>query len=78
MNKINPWLEERIPIAEPRGSTLRYIVEVEPGTREAVVRQLGPISNLSIISQPANNYITIYGPSAVLPHVEEQLRGHRW
>ncbi|MBA7691004.1 hypothetical protein ES703_99542 [subsurface metagenome] len=70
MNKINPWLEERIPIAEPRGSTLRYIVEVEPGTREAVVRQLGPIPDLNVISRPANNYIVIYGPSVVLPHVE--------
>ena len=70
MPKINPWLAERIPIAEPRGSPLRYIVEVEPGTREAVLKQFGQILNLGIISQPANNYIVVYGPSVVLPHIE--------
>ena len=70
MPKMNPWLEERIPIAEARGSTLRYIVEVEPGTREAAIRQLGQIPSLGIISRPADNYVVVHGPSAVLPHVE--------
>jgi len=70
MDKLNPWLLERIPIAEPKASPLRYIVEVEPGTREAVLRQLSPIPNLGIISQPADNYVAIHGPSAILPHVE--------
>ena len=70
MPKLNPWLEERIPIAEPKASPLRYIIEVEPGTREAAMRQLSPILNLGIISQPANNYIVISGPSTILPHVE--------
>jgi len=70
MPKINPWLEERIPVAESRGSTLRYIVEVQPGTRETVIKQLGQITNLTVLTRPAHNYIVVFGPSVVLPHVE--------
>lgn len=70
MTKLNPWLEKKIPEAERRGSPLRYIIEVAPNTREAVKAQLKPLPKLSIISQPADRFITIEAPPEILTRVE--------
>lgn len=74
--KINPWLKEKLPEAEPRGSNLSYIIEVEPNTQVEVrsqITSLMKIAGLPAISftgQPADRFLTIVAPSAALSYIE--------
>ena len=74
--KINPWLKEKLPEAEPRGSNLNYIIEVVPGAQEqvkeqiAVIMKIANLPQVNIIGQPADRFITITAPSAALSFIE--------
>jgi len=76
MTKINPWLEKKIPEAEPRGSSLSYIIEVDPGTQGQMKEQISAVIKIAglpqvnFISEPADRFITISAPSLVLPYIE--------
>ncbi|MFH1485257.1 MAG: hypothetical protein ABIH46_04225, partial [Chloroflexota bacterium] len=65
-NKLNPWMKQRIEAAEKQGSPLKYIIEVQPGTRESVLAQFRALPGLSILSTPADRYITVDLPTTAL------------
>ena len=65
-NKLNPWMKQRIGAAEKQGSPLKYIIEVQPGTRESVLAQFRALPGLSILSTPADRYITVDLPTTAL------------
>lgn len=65
-DKLNPWLKERLEAAEKRGSPLKYIIEVAPGTRDSVLAQFRVLPGLSVLATPADRYISVMVPSTAL------------
>ena len=69
MNKINPWLEERLKIAEKRASPLRYIVEVVPDRRAEVKAKILQLPDTSVVSQPADRFILVEAPAPIVERI---------
>ena len=69
MERINPWVLERLKRASKRGSSLRFIIEVVPDKRATVKSELAKIPNIHIISQPADRFIVVKMPPELLERV---------
>ena len=67
--KLNPWLMEKVK--EIEASSLRYIVEVTPDTRDEVKGELQAIPDVRVIAQPADRFIIVEAPPQLLPEIAQ-------